>query len=180
MLVWCLERLAPQGSVLSPFIQSCKHTSRHSSCLSTSCLHATKHVLCGWDNQLNLQKWKHVAHCLPWTIACGTSERHLSLASGAHRLLCPWASEAYRVEAFLFYWSLKNSNENWKHSLYKRRAQFSVGRNIPRLVGLCCVRQVVEQARGSKPVNSIPSVVSVSVPTSRFLPWSSSVRDYNL
>jgi hypothetical protein len=34
--------------------------SRHTSCLSTSCLHVSKHGLCSWGNQPCLQKWKHV------------------------------------------------------------------------------------------------------------------------
>lgn len=37
-------------------------------------------------------------------------------------------------------------------------------------VGLGCIRKGAEKVRGSRPVSSISSTVSASVPASRFLP----------
>ena len=53
-----------------------------------------------------------------------------------------------------------------------RMSQTSVGNSNPRQVGLGYIRKVAEQVREWEPARKKhPSVVSVSVPASRFHPW---------
>jgi hypothetical protein len=52
-----------------------------------------------------------------------------------------------------------------------------VGGAIPGLVVLGSIRKQGEQARGSKPVSSTHSMVTASVPASRFLPCVRSCSD---
>lgn len=55
-----------------------------------------------------------------------------------------------------------------------------MGNAISRQVGLHCISQVAEQGRVNKPMKNDSLVGSASAPSSRFLPWPSSVADCNL
>lgn len=71
----------------------------YTSCLCASCLHVTKYILYSWSNQPDY-KSENLACYLTWTTV-----------PAFQKIICPRAS-GYRVDAFLFYRSLKNSNLN--------------------------------------------------------------------
>lgn len=83
-----------------------KHTFWCTSCLLTSQLRESKHTSCA-VGETKLDNKSEDMRCVILR----------EQQTPAFKEVCPWASETYRLAAFLFYRTLKYSNLHWKYNV---------------------------------------------------------------
>lgn len=96
-----------------------KHTYWYTSHLCPSYLHVIKCILCSWAINLVYRSG------IMWLIIV-----HKQHFPAFPEMISPWASWAYRLEAFLLYRSLKHENLNLQHNFSPHKCSTGYKRSL--------------------------------------------------